>query len=70
MMEHGLKDSDGDSERKRAEENNKLLKRMLVRKGVTALVGLYGGEKVLDESGDVDVILDVLDIADLEDSDK
>ena len=73
-MEHGHKNSEEDSERKRAEENNKLLKRMLVRKGVTALAGLTGGLSLgidaLFDLGDIADIQDVIDMADLEDSDK
>ena len=53
----------------RTEEINELLKRKLVRKGVTTLARIVGVEKVLGESGDVD-ILDVLDNADLGESDK
>lgn len=62
-----------ETKEKRTEEKNELLKRMLVRKGVTSLTGLIGAEKVLGESGisDIlDIMQDVPDIADVEESDK
>lgn len=54
---------------KKTEKRNELLKRMLVKKGVTALADSIGGEKVLGELGDIDDLLDIPDIVDVEESD-